>query len=619
MRRWGVIPLLVLCAGLHEGRAEHALPDYKYFRRLSIDLVGRPPSRDELGTFEKQRFSIDGWIDQHLTGPQFAERLRRVYMDLLRLEVGPQFQFVPASAQLRRVKIIGPNGPLFVYYRRGQRRVPIELDGDFCFTAFESGLKIIANQAPKGTPIEVSQALLDARTEVVKPWWLYADYRAAQPSDGVAKDWAKRFPGFRLVAALQFEPDGKTPATQIRVCREEAQQAETGRIYASGRASPAKKDPIPPYRASQPPGDSHVAKTFKNRSVSCLTATGFNNSVECGCGPGLERCLPSTTNNFESPSFVLPTATALGTNAPFATSGQPAASWLRLWWAQEAKQFFDDIFESDRDVRELLTSRATRVNGPLAFFYRFIANATCCGPAAELEYVSPESLVDPAAIPTALVPQDTATWLRVPDRGPYSAGIMTMPIFLAKYGSRRARAHVLYNAFLCKSFVAETVELTPSTEPDLTKREGCSTCHKTLEPLAAYFTRINEADWTFWPARVLPATMPACMTTRKGADYCKRLYDKELGSTLRGGYTALDHVEQGPPGLATAITQSPEFAPCVVQNVAQSFLGRPLTADDARWKDELTKVFVDGGYRMRALVRAIVTSSRYRAGSDTKP
>jgi hypothetical protein len=30
------------------------------------------------------------------------------------------------------------------------------------------------------------------------------------------------------------------------------------------------------------------------------------------------------------------------------------------------------------------------------------------------------------------------------------------------------------------------------------------------------------------------------------------------------------------------------------------------------------KVFVDGGYRMKALVRAIVTSPHYRAGNDRK-
>ena len=40
---------------------------------------------------------------------------------------------------------------------------------------------------------------------------------------------------------------------------------------------------------------------------------------------------------------------------------------------------------------------------------------------------------------------------------------------------------------------------------------GCSTCHKTLEPMAAYFARINEADWTFWPSQFLPASMPSCL------------------------------------------------------------------------------------------------------------
>lgn len=35
--------------------------------------------------------------------------------------------------------------------------------------------------------------------------------------------------------------------------------------------------------------------------------------------------------------------------------------------------------------------------------------------------------------------------MTVADRGPHASGILTMPIFLAKYGSRRARAHVVYS------------------------------------------------------------------------------------------------------------------------------------------------------------------------------
>jgi hypothetical protein len=257
------------------------------------------------------------------------------------------------------------------------------------------------------------------------------------------------------------------------------------------------------------------------------------------------------------------------------------------------------------------------VNGPLAQFYRFFAGATCCGPGADAGYSQPEPLVDPGAIPDALVPEDTATWLPVADRGPHAAGVTTMPVFLTKYGSRRARAHVLYNAFLCKDFVADAVKLAPSTEPDLTKRAGCSACHQTLEPLAAYFTRVAESDWTFLPASTFPIEQPRCANTPNNP-LCKNVYDPAFGSQLRGAYASPSHAEAGPVGLAQALVAAPEFAPCVVQNVAQSFLGRPLQPEDEAWKTQLTKVFVDGGYRLRALVRAIVTSPRYRAGNDLR-
>ena len=81
---------------------------------------------------------------------------------------------------------------------------------------------------------------------------------------------------------------------------------------------------------------------------------------------------------------------------------------------------------------------------------------------------------------------------------------------------------------------------------------------------------------------------------------------------------AQTHAEAGPAGLAQELATAPELAPCVVQNVAQAFLGRALAPEDDPWKTQLVKVFVDGGYRMRALVRAIVTSPRYRAGNDAK-
>jgi hypothetical protein len=98
---------------------------------------------------------------------------------------------------------------------------------------------------------------------------------------------------------------------------------------------------------------------------------------------------------------------------------------------------------------------------------------------------------------------------------------------------------------------------------------------------------------------------------------CKQIYDPAFGQ-LRGGYAAPAHGEAGPGGLAYDLTSAPEFAPCVVQNVAQSLLGRALVPEDDAWKNQLVKLFVDGGYRMKALVRAIVKSPHYRAGNDRK-
>ena len=615
MRSLRLVLLLALVAPARDTRADHPLGDYRYFRALSIDLVGRPPSRDELAAFERPDFDLDAWIDTHLGGPAYAERLRRIYMDVLRLEVGPSFQFVPNPVMLRRQAITGPDGtPQYIYFRRGQRRVDAAIDGDFCLTPSETGQQFPTNAPPIGIAKPVSQAVLDARTVVVKPWWLYADYRATLPTDLTKPDWATRFPGFAPAPVLLVEPDGRTATTAVRVCREEAQTADTGTVYTSGRAGAKKGDPLPGGRLTQPPGDSGFARAAKGRAVSCLAGTGFQSSVECGCGIGLERCMPGGGPQNEPPAFVMPQHTPLGASLPFEASPMPAAAWARLWWGEEARHFLDRIFATDRDVREVLTARSTEINGPLAQFYRFIAGATCCGPGADAGYSQPEPLVEPGAVPDALIPEDTATWLPITDRGPHASGILTMPIFLTKYGSRRARAHVLYSAFLCKDFVADSVKLEPSTDPDLTKRPGCSACHQTLEPMAAYFTRIAESDWTWLPASLFPMTQPKCEGP-KASGLCKQIYDPAFAK-LRGAYAAPAHADGGPGALAQELVSAPEFAPCVVQNVAASLLGRQLGPEDDAWKTQLVKVFVDGGYRMKALVRAIVKSPHYRAGND---
>src|SRR4051794_15788541 len=99
MRLTDVTLIALALVGISDSGAEpvRPLPDYRYFRALSIDLGGRPPTRDELAEFERPDFKLDAWIDAHLGGASYTERLRRIYLDLLRLELPPTVHFVPNS------------------------------------------------------------------------------------------------------------------------------------------------------------------------------------------------------------------------------------------------------------------------------------------------------------------------------------------------------------------------------------------------------------------------------------------------------------------------------------------------------------------------------------------
>jgi len=237
-----------------DANAERSLADYRYFRSLSIDLQGRMPTRAEIAAFEQDSFDLNGWIDQQLHTAAYADRVRRVYLDLLRLEVGGSFQFVQSETVLRRVSVLGPDGkPTNIYFRLGQRRSRPETDISFCLTQAETGVQFPHFAEPTGTEIPVSQAVLDKYTRVIKPWWLYRDYASQAPTDLYdAIKWQQKTPGFALAAGLVSD-DGIDPNTQIRVCAEET---ELGPVASIVRRSPPRTRPSTsarPLTAQRPP------------------------------------------------------------------------------------------------------------------------------------------------------------------------------------------------------------------------------------------------------------------------------------------------------------------------------------------------------------------------------
>jgi Protein of unknown function (DUF1585)/Protein of unknown function (DUF1553) len=647
-------------------RAERTLDDYKHFRVLAIDLAGRMPTRDEIAAFERPDFDTDKWIDAQLKTSGYVERLTRVFMDVLRLE--PNLNFSSSPAQLYRADVLGPDGKVVnVFYRGGQRRAREATDGEFCLSPDETGQVIRPNAGPIGTQTKVSEALLDQYTVLVRPWWLYRDYHEAEPKLRYGDGWKDVDPEYRPVEALLNGPDGK-PTLEVRICREEAQKGETGHIYASGRtnAPPPKakdakngaqppKPPPPPApkpvvapvapgmaptldaKAAMPvpkfvggrlrpaPKDSAYATQHKGDPVACETKLALDMSLDCGCGVGLERCTPNSGDG-QNPAFYYPNHMPLGPGLPLDDARQSALRWYPYWWSREVVRYFDHLFADDRDFREVLTGRETFVNGPLAQFYKTIQRGNCCGPEASFGMTEEtEPLFDPKMVPTDLAPTDVGTWKLVADRGPHASGILTMPIFLEKYASARARGAVLYNAFLCKSFLADKSQLTPSTEPNLMVRPGCQTCHATLEPLAAYFARVEPGNFVFLPEDQFPSTNAKCKKDKNGhlPGQCNALYDvafaDDKGAMLRSAYGSQKHADETPVGAGADIVKMPEFAQCAVQHVASSFFGRATTPDDEPLLESLTTDFVKSGYRMRELVKEIVRSDTYRRANNTGP
>jgi hypothetical protein len=626
VRRLGFVCLVLLAVSLAGDSLAapapaHGLEDYRQFRAIAIDLLGRMPNRSELAEFERPGFDLEAFIDKHLSDATYAKRMTRVYMDLLRLE--PNLPLVGVPYQLPRFELVGPDGPVYIYWRPGQRRAREDTDAEFCLSSDDTGQIIRFNAPILGTPKKVSKEALDRATVVVKPWWLYRDYASPNPHERYGEDW-KPDRLYQPANSLLKEPDGK-PTAEVRVCREEAQAAETGHVYASGRKpgqpwkNPKPNDLPGGGRYRPPPVDPAYATAHKGDKLSCATRLALSTSADCGCGAGLERCLPYDGNGAGSVAFLVPNRDPLGADLPLDNLPQAAQRWFPFWWSQEAVHFLDALFAQDRDFREILTSRATFVNGPLAHYYSMIQKNNCCD--AEVAYgmtEETEPLFDPSRVPAGLMPYDVSTWKPVPDRGPHAAGIATMPIFLEKFASARSRAAALTTTFLCHSFVAENAVLTPSTDPNLMERPGCSTCHGTLEPLAAYFTRIEPGGDTYLPPSLFPTRDAGCKKDAKGkiSGSCNTFYDiafaDETGALLRSAYGSPEHADAAATGLAHDFAAKPEFASCAVDHVASSLLGRPTVDADAPLLQTLTQQFESSGYKMKAVVRGVLRSDAYR-------
>jgi hypothetical protein len=306
-----------------------------------------------------------------------------------------------------------------------------------------------------------------------------------------------------------------------------------------------------------------------------------------------------------------------GQNLRYCTAREADGNYAAVHDAllEEPARIFEDIIAAGKPYLEAFSTPSTSMNGPLAHYYRYLANDqdSELKNAPELGY--------------------GADWQPV-QREPYHSGVLTTLGFLRRFASHRARVNRLYTAFLCDPFVAPVEGLPSATDecssnPDLSARCGCATCHETIEPATTHWGRWEEGD-EFVYQEDIGTFNDNCANCEKGdcSNFCKTFYitreletspgsvESELGKfKVLGWRTDAEAavLDAGPSALVTRPEYQQQLASCAVQNFAEYAFGRQLSTDEQTgWLVEKTSSFASAGHDFMQMVKDVVTDERYR-------
>ncbi len=306
-----------------------------------------------------------------------------------------------------------------------------------------------------------------------------------------------------------------------------------------------------------------------------------------------------------------------GTNLRYCTAREQDGNYAAVHDAllEEPARIFEQVIRSRQPYMNAFSTRATAMNGELAHFYRYLAEEED----AELKN-APE-------LPYG------ADWQLV-DRESYHSGILTTLGFLRRFASHRARVNRLYTAFLCDPFQAPSGGLPSATDecssnPDLSSRCGCASCHETIEPATTYWGRWEEGD-DFVYREDMDTFNNNCANCEKGdcSNFCKTYYvtreletspgsvDSELGKLKVLGWRTEQEtaaLDVGPSALVSAPQYQQQLASCTVENFAEYVFGRELSDDERTgWLTQKTSSFASNGHDFLRMVKEVVTDERYR-------
>lgn len=365
---------------------------------------------------------------------------------------------------------------------------------------------------------------------------------------------------------------------------------------------------VTPYWATAP------VKVCAFDAQALATGTGatsptcgpYTINAGCGCGAGLRYCLPA--------------------------AGDANHAAIRAALADEAPRIFESVVRAHGSYFETFTTRRSFVNGPLVQFYGQLS-----GPGVALRQggaIGYDGRM-PATLP-ALGFAERDTWMPV-ERDDVHAGALTTAGFMLRFASNRARVNRWYTAFRCEPFLPPAGGLPPEPpglpDPNLRTRNGCGGCHDTIERAAAHWGRWRNTSQVGYlaPADVdFTAARAECTTATPAGSrgFCDAYFITDRNSThpdelaaWKGWPQARAYlsdaeamaIDRGPAGLVDDPAEQAKVGECAVRTLAQTLLGRELTADETlTWLPQATAAFAAGGYDWSALYRSLIDLPQYR-------
>jgi hypothetical protein len=211
-----------------------------------------------------------------------------------------------------------------------------------------------------------------------------------------------------------------------------------------------------------------------------------------------------------------------------------------------------------------------------------------------------------------LDPSDTAEWrkARYTDGRPAGGVVMTSGLWLryhtTLFNYNRGRAAALSRYLLCVDYGTRPVPFTEfpgssaeEQESAILTEEGCIACHASLDPLAGTL-------FGFWP-----------FEDKDGVELVTYHPERERYGEIATGVSPayFGTPVQSPAQLGPLIASDPRFARCAAERTTARLWGRSPGADELGEVEALRSAMVDGGFTMKALLRAVLATEEYRTGA----